>query len=190
MLAYLPMAWVGDHIFSFAQSYVVGFCVSCPESGATVLDDLREIGPTYFFAPPRIFENLLTTVMIRMEDASRPQARDVPLLHGSGAASRHSHPRRTGRCRCATAFVYSLGALLVYGPLKNTLGFSRIRVAYTAGEAIGPDIFDFYRALGVNVKQLYGQTEVHRLRHHAAGRRDKVRLRGHPGARSGAEDRR
>ncbi len=158
VLAYLPMAWVGDHIFSFAQSYVVGFCVSCPESGATVLDDLREIGPTYFFAPPRIFENLLTTVTIRMEDASRlkrgmfryfmevARRAGIPILEGKPVPLRER-------------ILYSLGALLVYGPLKNTLGFSRIRVAYTAGEAIGPDIFDFYRALGVNVKQLYGQTE-------------------------------
>ena len=158
VLAYLPMAWVGDHIFSFAQSYVVGFCVSCPESGATVLDDLREIGPTYFFAPPRIFENLLTTVTIRMEDASGLKRRmfhffmevarraGIPILEGKPVPLRDR-------------ILYSLGALLVYGPLKNTLGFSRIRVAYTAGEAIGPDIFDFYRALGVNVKQLYGQTE-------------------------------
>ena len=158
VLAYLPMAWVGDHIFSFAQSYVVGFCVSCPESGATVLDDLREIGPTYFFAPPRIFENLLTTVTIRMEDASRlkrgmyhyfmevARRAGIPILEGRPVPLRDR-------------ILYSLGALLVYGPLKNTLGFSRIRVAYTAGEAIGPDIFDFYRALGVNVKQLYGQTE-------------------------------
>ena len=158
VLAYLPMAWVGDHIFSFAQSYVVGFCVSCPESGATVLDDLREIGPTYFFAPPRIFENLLTTVMIRMEDASRlkrtmfhyfmevARRAGIPLLEGKALPLRDR-------------ILYGLGEFLVYGPLKNTLGFSRIRVGYTAGEAIGPDIFDFYRALGVNMKQLYGQTE-------------------------------
>ena len=159
VLAYLPMAWVGDHIFSFAQSYIVGFCVSCPESGATVLEDLREIGPTYFFAPPRIFENLLTTVMIRMEDASRLKRRmfhyfmdvarraGIPLLDGKPLPLRER-------------LLYALGEILVYGPLKNTLGFSRIRIAYTAGEAIGPDIFDFYRALGVNVKQLYGQTEA------------------------------
>ena len=159
VLAYLPMAWVGDHIFSFAQSYIVGFCVSCPESGATVLEDLREIGPTYFFAPPRIFENLLTTVMIRMEDASRLKRKmfhyfmevarraGIPLLDGKPLPLRDR-------------LLYALGEILVYGPLKNTLGFSRIRIAYTAGEAIGPDIFDFYRALGVNVKQLYGQTEA------------------------------
>ncbi len=158
VLAYLPMAWVGDHIFSFAQSYVVGFCVSCPESGATVLEDLREIGPTYFFAPPRIFENLLTTVMIRMEDAGRLKRKmfhyfmEVARRAGIPILERKPVPLRD-------RVLYRLGELLVYGPLKNTLGFSRIRVAYTAGEAIGPDIFDFYRALGVNVKQLYGQTE-------------------------------
>ena len=158
VLAYLPMAWVGDHIFSYAQSYVVGFCVSCPESGATVLDDLREIGPTYFFAPPRIFENLLTTVTIRMEDASRLKRRMFHYF--MEVARRAGIPILEDRpVPLHDRVLYSLGAMLVYGPLKNTLGFSRIRVAYTAGEAIGPDIFDFYRALGVNVKQLYGQTE-------------------------------
>ena len=158
VLAYLPMAWVGDHIFSFAQSYVVGFCVSCPESGATVLEDLREIGPTYFFAPPRIFENLLTTVMIRMEDASR--LKRMMFHYFMEVARRAGIALLAGRpVPLRDRLLYRLGELLVYGPLKNTLGFSRIRVAYTAGEAIGPDIFDFYRALGVNVKQLYGQTE-------------------------------
>ena len=158
VLAYLPMAWVGDHIFSFAQSYVAGFCVSCPESGATVLDDLREIGPTYFFAPPRIFENLLTTVMIRMEDASPLKRRIFHFF--MDVARRAGLPLIDGRpVALRERLLYALGELLVYGPLKNTLGFSRIRLAYTAGEAIGPDIFDFYRALGVNIKQLYGQTE-------------------------------
>jgi len=158
-MAYLPMAWVGDNIFSYGQAYVTGFCVSCPESGATVMNDLREVGPTYFFAPPRIFENLLTTVMIRMEDASSIKrklfhyfmevARDVGIRMLDGK------PVSMGE-----RLLYGLGGLLVYGPLKNTLGFSRIRLAYTAGEAIGPDIFDFYRSLGINVKQLYGQTEA------------------------------
>ena len=159
VLAYLPMAWVGDHIFSLGQAYVAGFCVGCPESGATVMTDLRELGPTYFFAPPRIWENILTTVMIRMEDA--------------GAIKRWlfkkfmDHARRVGPALLdgrpvglADRLLYRLGDLLVYAPLRNTLGFSRIRLAYTAGEAIGPDIFDFYRSLGVNVKQLYGMTEA------------------------------
>ncbi len=158
-LAYLPMAWVGDHIFSFGQSYVVGFCVSCPESSDTVLTDLRELGPTYFFAPPRIFENILTTVMIRMEDASALKRRMfgyfMEVARRAGGDILDGKPvGALDRLR------YAIGTLLVYGPLKNTLGFSRVRTAYTAGEAIGPDIFRFYRSLGINLKQLYGSTEA------------------------------
>ncbi len=158
-LAYLPMAWVGDHIFSYAQSYAVGFCVSCPESADTVLNDLRELGPTYFFAPPRIFENILTTVTIRMEDAGG--LKRAMFRHFMGVARRVGTDILDGRpVPLLDRIRYALGELLVYGPLKNELGFSRVRVGYTAGEAIGPDIFSFYRALGVNLKQLYGSTEA------------------------------
>ena len=159
VLAYLPMAWVGDNIFSFGQSYVTGFCVNCPESAETVMQDLKEIGPTYYFAPPAVFESLLTTVSIRIEDAS---AIKQTMYHYF-----MRHAKRVGtsilerRPVSATdRFLYWLGNLLIYGPLKNTLGFSRIRLAYTAGEAIGSEIFDFYRSLGINIKQLYGQTEA------------------------------
>lgn len=159
VLAYLPMAWVGDNIFSYAQSYVAGFCVSCPESAATLLNDLREIGPTYFFAPPRVWENILTTVMIRMDDASRLKQKVfqffMQLARRVGSRILDGKP-----VTLKDRTLYALGRALVYGPLKNTLGLSRIRLAYTAGEAIGPDIFDFYRALGINIKQLYGQTEA------------------------------
>ena len=159
ILAYLPMAWVGDHIFSFGQNYTAGFCVNCPESSATVMQDLRDIGPTYFFAPPRIFENLLTTVMVRMEDAA-PVKRH--LFHYFMSVAKRAGTRiLDGKPVSAKdRLLYWLGNGLVYGPLKNTLGFSRIRLAYTAGEAIGPDIFDFFRALGINLKQLYGMTEA------------------------------
>ena len=159
VLAYLPMAWVGDHVLSYAQALVAGFCVSCPESAATVLNDLREIGPTYFFAPPRIYENLLTTVTIRMEDAGGPKRAMyrsfMGLARRVGARILDGQP-----VGWADRFGYALGQMLVYGPLRNTLGFSRIRLAYTAGESIGPDIFTFYRSLGINIKQLYGQTEA------------------------------
>ena len=159
LLAYLPMAWVGDHIFSYAQAYVVGFCVSCPESGATVMHDLRELGPTYFFAPPRIFENILTNVMVRMEDASGLKRR---MFHYFlGVAKRCGVSILDGKpVSFSDRLLYKLGDLLVFGPLKNVLGLTRVRLAYTAGEAIGPDIFDFYRSLGVNLKQLYGSTEA------------------------------
>ncbi len=159
ILAYLPMAWVGDFIFSVGQAYWTGFCVNCPESPDTMMTDLREIGPTYFFAPPRVFENLLTTVMIRMEDSGRLKKRlfDHFMAHARrvGPAILDGKPV-SGMDR----FRYALGKLFIYGPLKNTLGFSRVRVGYTAGEAIGPEIFDFYRSLGINLKQLYGQTEA------------------------------
>ena len=159
ILAYLPMAWVGDHIFSFGQNYTAGFCVNCPESPATVMQDLRDIGPTYFFAPPRIFENILTAVMVRMEDASAIKRAGFDFFMGLAArvGTRILDRKPVGLVDRA---LYALGDLLVYGPLKNTLGFSRIRLAYTAGEAIGPDIFDFFRALGINLKQLYGMTEA------------------------------
>ncbi|MFP4568828.1 AMP-binding protein [Rhodosalinus sp.] len=159
ILAYLPMAWVGDFIFSVGQAYWCGFCVNCPESEDTMMTDLREIGPTYYFAPPRIFESQLTTVMIRMEDAGRFKKRlfDSFMAHARRVGPAILDGRSVGTW---DRLKYALGNLLVYGPLKNVLGMSRIRVGYTAGEAIGPEIFDFYRSLGINLKQLYGQTEA------------------------------
>ncbi len=159
MLAYLPMAWVGDHIFSVAQAFTHGFCVACPESAETVLQDLREIGPTYFFAPPRIFENILTTVMIRIEDAAPWKQRMFHYF--MDLAGRVGRDILDGKpVPLIDRLKYRLGEFLVYGPLKNVLGLTRMRLGYTAGEAIGPDIFDFYRSLGLNLKQLYGSTEA------------------------------
>ena len=158
VLAYLPMAWVGDNLFSYAQSYVAGFCVSCPENSATIANDLREIGPTYYFAPPRVYENMLTQVMIRMEDAAKLKRQIFHFFMG--------HAGKVGvkilngeSVSLADSLLYQLGNIFVYGPLKDVLGLSRTKLAYTAGEAIGPEIFDFYRSLGINIKQLYGQTE-------------------------------
>ena len=159
ILSYLPMAWVGDHLFSYAQWLVAGFTINCPESGDTVMTDLREIGPTYYFAPPRIFENLLTTVMIRMEDAARVKRWLFAFF--AGVARRCGAEIMDGRPVAATdRLLYAIGNVLVFGPLRNVLGMSRIRVAYTAGAAIGPDLFRFYRSIGVNLKQLYGSTET------------------------------
>ncbi|WP_187430724.1 AMP-binding protein [Roseobacter fucihabitans] len=159
ILAYLPMAWVGDFIFSVGQAMWTGFCTNCPESADTMHNDLREIGPTYYFAPPRVFETQLTNVMIRMEDAGRFKKWlfDICMAHARkiGPAILDGQPVNQW-----DRFKYNLGELFIYGPLKNTLGFSRVRVGYTAGEAIGPEIFDFYRSLGINLKQLYGQTEA------------------------------
>ena len=160
ILAYLPMAWIGQNLFSYSQSMVAGFCVSCPESAETVMTDLKEIGPTYYFAPPRVLEGLLTSVMIRMEDAGWIKKKMFDFFM--------AHARRVGAALLENAatvggvdrVLYALGDLCVYGPLRNALGMSRVRVAYTAGEAIGPDLFVFYRSIGINMKQLYGQTET------------------------------
>ncbi|GGG67348.1 long-chain-fatty-acid--CoA ligase [Salipiger pallidus] len=159
VLAYLPMAWVGDFIFSIGQAYWAGFCVNCPESDATTLSDLREIAPSYYFAPPRVFETQLTQIMIRMEDASPLKRR---LFRHYMEIARRVGPRiLDGKSvGLLDRLRYGMGQVMVYGPLRNTMGFSRVRVGYTAGEAIGPEIFDFYRALGINLKQLYGQTEA------------------------------
>ena len=159
VLSYLPLAWVGDHVFSYAQAYVGGYCVCCPESPETVDSDRREIAPTYFFAPPRVFENLLTAVMVRMEDAGPTKKRmfDYFMAH----ARRVGEPILNGETvGFFDRLKYRIGEFLVYGPLKNRMGFLRMRVGYTAGEAIGPEIFRFYRSLGLNLKQLYGQTEA------------------------------
>jgi long-chain acyl-CoA synthetase len=158
-LAYLPLAWVGDHYLNYAQGMVSGFCMACPESTDTAMADLREIGPTFFFAPPRIFEQLLTRVMIRMEDAGFLKRNlfhtfiAVARRHGENILNKRPVP-------LYARLLYGLGNVLVYAPLKNVLGISNVRVAYTAGEAIGPDLFSFYRSLGMNLKQLYGQTEA------------------------------
>jgi long-chain acyl-CoA synthetase len=159
VLAYLPPAWIGQNIFSYAQWLVAGYVVNCPESAATVTIDLKEIGPTYYFAPPRVFEGMLTSVSIRMEDASAFKRKMYKYF--MRVAKKVGPKRMDGESiGLFNSLVYGLGNLLVYGPLRNNLGFSRVRVAYTAGEAIGPDLFTFYRSIGVNLKQLYGSTET------------------------------
>ena len=159
ILAYLPIAWIGDFIFSVGQAMWSGFCVNCPESADTLSTDLREIGPTYYFAPPRVFEMQLTNVMIRMEDSGRFKKWlfDYFMEHARQVGANILDGKSVG---LGSRIKYFLGELTVYGPLKNTLGLSKVRVGYTAGEAIGPEIFDFYRSLGINLKQLYGQTEA------------------------------
>jgi len=159
VLAYLPPAWIGQNIFSYAQWLVCGYVVNCPESSATVTIDLKEIGPTYYFAPPRVFEGMLTSVMIRMEDASHLKRR--LFRHFMDVAQRVGPALMDGKSvGLLDRLSYQLGDWMVYGPLRNNLGFSRVRVAYTAGEAIGPDLFTFYRSIGINLKQLYGSTET------------------------------
>ncbi|MEP3430528.1 MAG: AMP-binding protein [Roseibium sp.] len=159
VVAYLPMAWIGDHVFSLAQAFTAGYCVNCPENMDTIDVDRLEIAPTYFFAPPRVFEMMLTQIMVRMEDAGKLKRSMFDYFMGVA--------RRTGEkilngesVSFKDQLLYKLGEFFVYGPLKNRMGLTRLKVGYTAGEAIGPEIFQFYRSLGLNLKQLYGQTEA------------------------------
>ena len=159
VVAYLPVAWIGQNMFSYTQLLVTGFTVNHPESPDTVTIDMRDIGPTYYFAPPRVLEGLLTQVTIRMEDAGWFKrtlygwAMQVARRVGAQVLD-HKPVPVIERVR------YALGNALVFAPLRNVLGMSRVRIAYTAGEAIGPDLFVFYRSIGINLKQLYGSTET------------------------------
>ncbi len=157
-MAYLPMAWIGDHIFSYGQSFVAGFTVNCPEDTSTVLHDMREIGPTYLFAPPRIWENILTQVMIKMEDAAWIKQK---MFHFFMKVAKRVEKLRMAHepVPFGPKILYQLGRFLVYAPLVDNLGMKKVRIAYTAGEAIGLEIFEFFRSLGMNLKQVYGMTE-------------------------------
>jgi long-chain acyl-CoA synthetase len=158
VMAYLPMAWIGDHIFSYCETFVAGFTVNCPEDTSTVMHDMREIGPTYLFAPPRIWENILTQVMIKMEDAAWIKQKMFHFF--LNVASRVEKLRMAHNpVPLGQKILYQLGRFLVYGPLVDNLGMRDVRIAYTAGEAIGPEIFEFFRSLGINLKQVYGMTE-------------------------------
>ncbi|CTQ72217.1 AMP-dependent synthetase/ligase [Roseibium alexandrii] len=159
VLAYLPMAWIGDHVFSLAQAFTAGYCVNCPESMDTIDTDRLEIAPTYFFAPPRVYENLLTRIMVQMEDAGKFKKKMFDYF--MGVARKVGEKILNGeQVPFGDRLLYNIGEFCVYGPLKNRMGLTRLKVGYTAGEAIGPEIFQFFRSLGLNLKQLYGQTEA------------------------------
>jgi long-chain acyl-CoA synthetase len=159
VIAYLPLAWVGDYFFSYVQAYAAGYCVNCPETPDTVVQDRREIGTTYAFAPPRVYENVLTLTTVRMADAGPLKRRMFEFFLGVAGRWGEKILDRE-KVPLGARLLYGLGNVLVYGPLMNQFGLSRIRIAYTAGEAIGPEMFRFWRGIGLNLKQLYGQTEA------------------------------
>jgi long-chain acyl-CoA synthetase len=158
IMAYLPMAWIGDHMFSYGQALAAGFTVNCPESTATTFHDQKEIGPTHIFAPPRIWENILTQIMIKIEDSA--WIKQKAFHYFMKVANRVEKKRIANESvPPPDRILYAIGRILIYAPLLDNLGMRKIKVAYTAGEAIGPEIFEFYRSLGINLKQLYGMTE-------------------------------
>ena len=159
ILSYLPMAWVGDFMISVGLGMAAGGCINCPEGPDTMQPDLREIGPSFFFGPPPLWERLKTSVYIRIEDAS-PIKKAAFHYFMNTAAKVGKDIMEKKPVGIWDRVKYSLGNIIIFGPLKNMLGMSKVRIAYTAGEAISSELFDFYRSLGINLKQLYGQTEA------------------------------
>ena len=155
-MAYLPPGWIGQNLFSYVQPMVVGYCVCCPESSETMLADMREMGPTYFLATPRVLEALLTQVSMRMEDTGGFNRR----LYRAGMAAAQRVACAARRLSLGDRLATAVCDVLIYGPLRDVLGMSKVRVAFTAGDAIAPDLVTFFRALGINLKQLYGSTET------------------------------
>jgi len=159
VMAYLPMAWIGDGVLSIAMCMNTGFTVNCPEGPATVMRDMREIGPSLLICPPRIWENILSTVQVKMDDAWWPirKAYDYFMDVAVEATKLESEKKPIP---LGTRLLRAIGRILVTNPLRDNLGLGKIRYAYTAGAAIGPEVFRFYRAIGVNLKQIYGLTET------------------------------
>ena len=159
VLAYLPPAWVGDTFWSLAAALIVGFRVNCPERPETVLDNLKEIGPQVLVAPPRIWENLVSLVQVKIEDATFLKRwtyrRLMPVGEAVARLQMEKQPVPLG-----LRLLNTLGEFFVFGPLRDHLGFRRIRYAYTGGAPLGPEVFLFFRAIGINLKQVYGQTEI------------------------------
>ncbi len=158
-LAYLPMAWIGDAVYTLVLQVMVGFSCNCPESPETVQRDLRELGPSAFLAAPRIWENLLTQIQVKATDASwvkrktfeyfRDQAIEAELLRTDGK-----------RVPLSLRALVGIGEFLVYGPVRDQIGLRRARWCLTGGAPLGADTFRFFRAFGVNLKQVYGSTEM------------------------------
>jgi long-chain acyl-CoA synthetase len=158
-LAYLPMAWIGNSLLSIALHLHVGFACNYPEKPETLLRDLRELGPTIALAPPRFWENTLTAVQVRATDASRLKRGLFNLFRR--IAERAETSRAAGKpVSPGLRLGAAIGEVVVYGPLRDQLGLRRARWVYTGGAPLGADTFRFFRAFGVNLKQVYGATEL------------------------------
>ena len=158
-LAYLPPAWLAQHVFAYVLPMVSGSCVCCPESSETMLNDMREMGPTIFLAPPRVLEALLTQVSIRINNTGgiKRGIYDTCMAVARRVGARVLSGESVG---ATDRLMHSLSDSIIYGPLRDVLGLSRVRRAYCIGESIGPDLLLFYRSLGINLKQVYGSAEM------------------------------
>lgn len=161
-LCYLPMAWVGDSIFSLSASLVAAATSNCPERPETVQRDLRELGPGALLGPPRIWENMLTALEVRAADAS-PLKRKAYTYFRDVAVRRELLKEANQPIPFGTRLAYSIGEFVVYGPVRDQLGLRHARWCLTGGAPLGPDTFRLFRSFGVNLKQIYGATEASAL---------------------------
>ncbi len=158
-VSFLPLAWIGEQMLALACGMRAGFALNFPEEPETVQSDLREIGPHIIFAPPRIWENMVSTVQVKIEDASRLKQRIFHWAMNLGyrvADKRFARQTPSLLDRIQQRIAY----YLVFNNLLDQLGMKRVKWAYTGGAALSPDIFRFFHAMGVNLKQGYGQTET------------------------------
>ncbi len=158
-LSFLPLAWIGEQMMTISCGMVVGFTVNFPEEPETVRENLREIGPQVMFSPPRIWESLVSEVQVKIEDTT-PLKRKIfewAMNVGYQMADLRFEKKAPPR---SLRWKYRLADWLVFTPIKDKLGLRRMRRCYTGGAALGPDVFRFFHALGVNLKQIYGQTEI------------------------------
>lgn len=158
VLAYLPMAWVGDFAITMGAGVALHFVINIPERQETVLHDLREVAPSFYLAAPRSWDNMLTTIQVRMED-STPLKKWLYDVFMNSALTAERQKLEGKPVSLKNRLLRPLGELLIFGPIKDQFGLTRLRHAFTGGEAIGEDTFVFYRALGVKLRQFYGQTE-------------------------------
>lgn len=159
VLSFLPLAWIGEQMTALAMHLSIGFTLNFPEEPDTVQENLREIGPHVIFSPPRIWEDIVTRVQVKIADASWLKRR---LYHAFMPVAYRVADAKFGRKPVPwfDRLLYGLGEFLIFSAIKDHLGLLRLRRAYTGGAALGPDLFRFYHALGVNLKQIYGQTEI------------------------------
>lgn len=158
-LSFLPFAWIGEQMNSFGVAMATGIAVNFPESVETSMDDLKEIGPHFMFGAPRIYETIRSQIWLKMDESywlNRILYRYFMKIGEEAAGYRMTGKQMPGGLR----FLAWLGKQIIFRPLVNQIGLLRLRRAYTGGAALGPELFTFYQAIGVNLKQIYGQTEI------------------------------
>ncbi len=158
-LSFLPFAWIGEQMNSFGVAMASGITINFPESVETAMEDLKEIGPHFMFGAPRIYETIRSQIWLKIDESYwlNRWVYERFIKIGENAAR---YRMRGEKMPASLQLLAWLGHQILFRPLINQIGFLRLRRAYTGGAALGPELFTFYQAIGVNLKQIYGQTEI------------------------------